>query len=106
MNLMMNAMDAMADTPPDRRRLRVRNEVTRDAVNVSVVDAGKGLPANMTSQVFEPFVTTKTDGIGIGLTIARTIVEAHRGSMIASNNPAGGATFTVTLPCNETPGQT
>ena len=104
-NLMMNAMDAMADTPPERRRLRVRNQVTRDAVNVSVVDAGKGLPADMTSQLFEPFVTTKTDGIGIGLTIAHTIVEAHRGSMIASNNPAGGATFTVTLPCNETSGQ-
>ena len=61
-----------------------------------------GLPANMNGQLFEPFVTTKTDGIGIGLTIARTIVEAHRGRMAASNNPEGGATFTVTLPCNET----
>ena len=101
-NLMMNAMDAMADTPSDRRRLWVHNEVTRDAVNVSVRDAGTGLPANMNGQWFEPFVTTKTDGIGIGLTIARTIVEAHRGKMTASNNPEGGATFTVTLPCNET----
>ena len=56
-----------------------------------------------TAQLFEPFVTTKTDGLGIGLTIARTIVEAHRGRIAASNNPEGGATFTVTLPCNETP---
>ena len=101
-NLMMNAMDAMADTPPDRRRLRVYNEVTRDAVNVLVRDAGRGLPASVNGQLFEPFVTTKTDGIGIGLTIARTIVEAHRGRMAAINNPEGGATFTVTLPCNET----
>ena len=98
-NLMMNAMDAMADTPPDRRRLTVRNEVAGDVVNVSVRDAGRGLPANVNGQLFEPFVTTKSDGIGIGLTIARTIVEAHRGRMAASNNPEGGATFTVTLPC-------
>ena len=101
-NLMMNAMDAMADTPPDRRRLTLHNEVTRDAVNVSVRDTGRGLPPNVNGQLFEPFVTTKTDGIGIGLTIARTIVEAHRGGMAASNNPEGGATFTVTLPCHET----
>jgi two-component system sensor histidine kinase FlrB len=53
--------------------------------------------------VFEPFVTTKTHGIGIGLAIARTIVEAHRGSLDAHNNPEGGATFTVTLPCDARP---
>ena len=99
-NLMMNAMDAMADTPSDRRRFWVHNEVTRDAVNISVRDAGAGLPATLNEQWFEPFVTTKTDGIGIGLTIARTIVEAHRGKMTARNNPEGGATFTVTLPCH------
>jgi C4-dicarboxylate-specific signal transduction histidine kinase len=103
-NLMMNAMDAMADTPPNRRRLKVRNEITSNAVNVSVRDTGSGLPANANEELFEPFVTTKTDGLGIGLTIARTIVEAHRGRMAASNNPEGGATFTVTLPCNETSG--
>ena len=97
---MMNAMDAMADTPSNRRRLWVHNEVTRDAVNVSVRDAGEGLPTNANEQLFKPFVTSKTDGMGIGLTIARTIVEAHRGRMTAHNNPEGGATFTVTLPYN------
>jgi signal transduction histidine kinase len=65
---------------------------------VSVRDAGTGLPARVDGQLFEPFVTTKTTGMGIGLTIARSIIEAHRGSLEAHNNPDGGATFTVTLP--------
>jgi signal transduction histidine kinase len=100
-NLMMNAIDAMAETPPDRRRLTVHGSVSRDGVEVSVRDAGAGLPANVDGHLFEPFVTTKTHGIGIGLTIARTIVEAHRGSIDARNNPDGGATFTLTLPRHE-----
>ena len=56
------------------------------------------MPAEVRSHIFEPFVTTKTDGMGIGLTIARTIVDAHSGRIEAHNNPDGGATFTVTLP--------
>jgi signal transduction histidine kinase len=102
-NLVMNAIDAMAETPADRRRIRVQNEVTPDHVEVSVRDAGTGLPASVDGKLFEPFVTTKTHGIGIGLTIARTIIEAHRGKITARNNPDGGATFSVTLPCAETP---
>jgi len=101
-NLIVNAMDAMAETPPDLRRLRIDSEVNADTVQISVRDAGTGLPANVDGRLFEPFVTTKSSGIGIGLTIARSIVEAHRGRMAAHNNAEGGATFTVTLPCNET----
>jgi C4-dicarboxylate-specific signal transduction histidine kinase len=63
-----------------------------------VRDAGTGLPATVDGQFFEPFVTTKTTGMGIGLTIARSIVDVHRGNLEAHNNPDGGATFTVTLP--------
>ena len=100
-NLVMNAMEAMAETLPDRRRVRVQNEVKADNVEVSVRDDGTGLP-KVDGHVFEPFVTTKTNGIGIGLTIAGTIVEAHGGRMEAHNNPDGGATFTVTLPRNGT----
>jgi signal transduction histidine kinase len=97
-NLMMNAFEAMADTPRDRRRVSVQNDVGLDRVKVSVQDAGTGLPAAVDGRLFEPFVTTKANGIGIGLTIARTIVETHGGRMEAHNNPQGGATFTVTLP--------
>jgi signal transduction histidine kinase len=102
-NLVMNAMDAMTETPPDRRRITVRSTVTGGEVEVSVRDEGTGLPASFEGKLFEPFVTTKTNGIGIGLTIARTIIEAHRGGIAARSNPDTGATITVSLPCAETP---
>lgn len=102
-NLLINAMEAMADTPQARRRVAIRSEVKPDAVEVSVRDAGTGLPEQIDGTVFTPFVTTKSNGIGIGLTIARTIVDAHSGSIDAHNNPEGGATFTVTLRLCETP---
>ena len=60
-------------------------------------DTGTGLPADVIGTLFTPFVTTKSNGLGIGLTIARTIVDAHGGTISAHNNPEGGATFTVTL---------
>jgi C4-dicarboxylate-specific signal transduction histidine kinase len=97
-NLVMNGIEAMADTPPDRRRLTVQCHAIEDNAVISVRDAGTGLQAKVDGQLFEPFVTTKTTGMGIGLTIARSIVDAHRGSLEAHNNPEGGATFTVTLP--------
>jgi C4-dicarboxylate-specific signal transduction histidine kinase len=98
-NLVMNAMEAMAEIPRDRRRVTVLLRLTEGCVEVSVRDTGTGLPANLDRRVFEPFVTTKTNGMGIGLTIARSIAEAHGGRMEAHNNPEGGATFSLTLPC-------
>ena len=97
-NLVINAMDAMADTPPAKRRLTVQSAVSQNGVDISVRDAGSGLPAESGGRLFEPFVTTKANGMGIGLTIAQTIVEAHSGRIEAHNNPDAGATFTVTLP--------
>jgi len=102
-NLVVNAIDAMAETPPEGRRVTVCSEITPGSVSVSVRDAGTGLPASGDGALFEPFVTTKTSGMGIGLTIARTIVDAHRGRIDARDNPEGGATFTVTLPRSEEP---
>ena len=102
-NLVMNAMDAMAETPPARRRVTISTEVRAADVEVSVRDTGTGLPAQIDGTLFTPFVTTKAHGLGIGLTITRTIVDAHGGTIDARNNPEGGATFTVTLRRSETP---
>lgn len=97
-NLLMNAMDAMADAAPERRRITIDHELSPERITLLVSDAGVGLPARMDGALFEPFVTTKAHGMGIGLTIVQTIVEAHGGTTKARNNPAGGATFIVTLP--------
>jgi len=96
-NLMMNAMDAMSGTSPERRSLKVSTDVRGAEVDISVRDTGTGLPSDLDGKLFTPFVTTKSHGIGIGLTIAQTIVAAHGGTIAAHNNPDGGATFTVTL---------
>jgi signal transduction histidine kinase len=96
-NLVVNAMDAMAETPQDRRHVTISSEVGATDVDVSVRDTGPGLPPEILGTLFAPFVTTKTHGHGIGLTIVRSIVDAHGGTIVARNNPEGGATFTVTL---------
>ena len=72
-------------------------------VQVSVRDTGSGLPALDVEQVFEPFYTTKSDGIGIGLAISRSIVEAHGGAIWASADGGTGATFSFTLPAHAQP---
>ena len=102
-NLVMNAMDAIAETHPHHRQVTIETEVRASDVAVSVRDTGTGLPAHINGTLFTPFVTTKANGLGIGLTIARTIVDAHGGAIDSRNNPEGGATFTVTLRRSETP---
>lgn len=97
-NLVVNAMDAMAIMPSSRRRVAIATRRTARLAEISVSDTGPGIPPEDLKHVFEPFFSTRTDGMGMGLSIARTIVEAHNGQIDVSNNAGGGATFRVRLP--------
>jgi C4-dicarboxylate-specific signal transduction histidine kinase len=88
-NLIMNAMDAIAETFPARRHVTISSDVRADDVDVSVRDTGPGLPAEIIGTLFRPFVTTKSHGLGIGLAIVQSIVDEHAGTIAARNNPEG-----------------
>lgn len=99
LNLVMNACDAMTDKRPDERRLFLRAEHRDDSsIGISVIDRGTGIPEHQLDLVFEPFVTTKPQGLGLGLPICRSIVKAHGGRIWATSNPDGGTSLHVTLP--------
>jgi len=98
LNLLINGMESVADMPPDRRRLRVRTSERNGHVELSVRDRGTGIAADRVSQIFEAFYTTKGKGLGMGLSIARTIIEAREGHIGAENNPDGGATVWFRVP--------
>ena len=99
LNLVMNACDAMNGNAPADRQIVVSTELSDGAgVRFSVSDRGSGLPAGELEQVFEPFFTSKTHGLGLGLSVCRSIVTAHGGKLWAANNPERGATFHFTLP--------
>jgi signal transduction histidine kinase len=100
LNLLMNAADAVAGVPPERRHVMVRTDRVDGAVRLSVTDTGVGISAKRVSEIFEPFYSTKSEGVGMGmgLAIARSIIEAHHGRMDAENNSDGGATVWFSLP--------
>src|SRR5499427_8020391 len=96
LNLMRNAIDAMEQS--DRRELTISTEPGQDdTIVVSVTDTGPGIAPEIASQLFQPFITTKAQGMGVGLSISRTIVEAHGGQISAESNPGGGTVFHFTL---------
>lgn len=98
-NLVLNAMEAMSEVPAEQRRVVVRTHVNDGGpVQVDVEDAGTGLPDGDPEKVFEPFYTTKPTGMGVGLSIARSIIEAHGGAIWGANNAGRGATFYFSLP--------
>ena len=96
LNLLRNAVEAMDHSP--RRELMVQAESTNDeTVQISVCDTGTGITPEVASQVFQPFITTKRHGMGVGLSISRTIIEAHGGRIWIEANPGGGTIFRFTL---------
>ena len=97
-NLLVNAMESMKIAAPEQRQISIRTASQNRMAEVSVADQGPGIPPDSLSKIFEPFFTTKAQGMGIGLSIARTIVQAHGGHLGATNQTAGGAIFRFSVP--------
>ncbi|MCP4680686.1 MAG: PAS domain S-box protein [Deltaproteobacteria bacterium] len=97
-NLIINGIDALRDEPTSERRVMITTSCSNKTVKIDISDTGPGLSETLKESLFQPFVTTKEKGLGIGLSICRTIVEAHKGSIIGKNQSEGGALFRVTFP--------
>ncbi len=98
-NLLRNAIDAVRDQPVDRRRISLCVIAgDSDEFIFSIADTGPGLSTEVKNKIFTPFFTTKADGLGLGLSICRSVAAAHGGNLWAENNPEGGVTFYLSLP--------
>jgi two-component system sensor kinase FixL len=98
-NLILNAGDAMAQSAGNARTLTIRSgRIDVDAIGISVADSGSGIRPGHEEKIFEPYHTTKAQGLGLGLSLSRSIVFAHGGGMWAENRTSGGATFHFTIP--------
>jgi two-component system sensor kinase FixL len=96
LNLLRNALEAMQTS--DRRELIISTRPTEGKmVAIDVSDTGSGISPDVASRLFQPFVTTKKQGMGVGLSISRTIIESHGGQITVDSNPAGGTIFRFTL---------
>jgi len=102
LNLVRNAMDVLEEGPAEGRELTIRTRAdSGGTIELTVEDTGEGLGADGGERIFELFFTTKADGLGMGLSISRTIIEDHGGRLWASPHPGGGAIFHVTLPADD-----
>jgi len=96
LNLMRNAVEAMSESQV--RRLSVDTNDAGELIAIRVTDSGPGLTAALREKLFQPFITTKAEGLGVGLSICRTIVEAHGGELVCEADDANGTTFSFTVP--------
>src|SRR5262249_25848417 len=100
LNLLRNACDGMVDVDNRARELLVKTKRDEaDHVRLSVVDAGSGFTAETADKLFDAFYTTKSDGMGIGLSVSRSIIERHQGRLWAEPNSGPGVTFSFSIPC-------
>ena len=97
MNLMLNALESLTASAPNRT-IGIRTATNTGDVEIHVTDTGPGLSPDVQQRLFEPFFSTKPHGLGMSMTIGRSIVERHHGSLRAENRSEGGALFTITLP--------
>jgi C4-dicarboxylate-specific signal transduction histidine kinase len=102
-NLLMNAVQAMKDTPAANRRIDITTQAAKTKVTVKVRDHGSGIPPRELTSIFQPFFTTKSGGLGMGLSICRRIIEAHEGFIAACNHEDGGAVLAFSVPSLESP---
>ena len=102
LNLLLNGAEAMRDVEPGSRELIIRTfHDAPSTVRVAIQDSGIGMESGKLKQIFNPFFTTKPEGLGMGLSINRSIIEAHGGRIWVTQNPDRGATFFFTLPVYE-----
>jgi len=103
LNLIVNAIEAMGSLTDRARALRVSSDIVREpsGVMIAIEDSGIGIKGEDRDRIFEPFVTTKSTGTGIGLHISRSIIESHRGTLRVSGNKPYGTIFHVTLPSSD-----
>jgi C4-dicarboxylate-specific signal transduction histidine kinase len=99
-NLILNGLDAMKGMPQERH-MEIATCQLDDKIRITVRDHGPGIAADMLERLFEPFVTTKTGGLGLGLAISRNIVQSFHGELRAENHPDGGARFQLILPSTQ-----
>jgi two-component system sensor kinase FixL len=97
LNLIVNACEAMSEVPVNERQVRISTRTIGSALECAVADRGHGIAAGQAERIFQPFVTSKKQGLGLGLAICRSIVEAHGGRLWAENAPEGGAILRFTI---------